>query len=103
MSNRDLINQLLELEDIDLDVISKAAYALEAHEWQPIDENTPKDGTPIILEGLMQEPNMGGERRITQEVHQGYWSAGMWQTGTFYHWVEVFRWMPMPQPGDKDE
>ncbi len=48
MSNRKLINQLLELEDIDLDVISKAAYALEAHEWQDI-STAPKDGLPIDL------------------------------------------------------
>ncbi len=113
MSNRDLIEQIQNhIDNVDdpnasllvaRKLLVRIVAALESHEWQDIDENTPRDGTPIILEGLMREPNMGGERRITKDVHEGHWDAGMWQTGTFYQWVKVFRWMPFPQPGDKDE
>ncbi len=56
MSNRDLINELLHLDSFNSAVTEKAAAALEAHEWQPIEfaqitatEIPPLDGTEILF------------------------------------------------------
>ncbi len=98
MSNRKLINQLLELEDIDLDVISKAAYALEAHEWQPIE--TAKD-FDLIIGGWEFDGKI-------DYAESGYVNTGDWYDGKHgkiperqpTHWKHIGT---LPQPGDKDD
>lgn len=69
----------------------------DLHGWQPI-ETAPKDGTVIILSGTAKEANFGGDRKEYSVVHQGYWSAKMWQMGTFDQWIDVTHWQPLPTP-----
>lgn len=68
--------------------------------WQPID-TAPKDGSAVILYGLVGEPNFGyiaakRERKVEHVVHQGHFSYGLWQTGTYWQWLDPTHWMPLP-------
>ena len=86
-----------------LETITKAAAALRAQEWQPI-ETAPRDGTWVLLRGqnsvgVPMVPVVGAWRPA------GAWKNGaVWvDSGTFKVLIDLTEWRPLPTPPTSDK
>ncbi len=101
MSNRDLIERLRNPPPGNIYRLAlEAATALQAHEWQPIDENTPKD-TAIMIYST-------GYAIGHFNTKDNRWWTNTDGTGTseerlLNSWSPPTHWKHIQPPGDKDE